>query len=191
MPNELIILIGIFLFIVIPWLVADIAALAKQKKIFKMVVDASISEARKDWTHLASGQSGNLDLEKEFLRTLQKMYIVFVAKNHDYGSSNLQMGWLPGIIIRKSDKLSRLWQLLGLRNDDTEISVNTEGVADTFLDDANYSVIGYLMVKGAIQPIPFDTYLGNTAIVEEVVKLVNELAPGEKEVVLKKLTNTP
>lgn len=126
----------------------------------KALVDADVSFVKKDWTRLS--HTGT-ELDKAFLKALQKMYEKFLQKNHDYGTNNLAMGWLPGIVLRKSDKLSRMWQLSGMRDGDSVAHVSDESLTDTFLDDANYSVVGYLMTAGAIQPVAFDDNVGQNA----------------------------
>lgn len=102
-----------------------------------------------DWSYLATGTSGNLALEQEWLRVAQKMFQIFCEKQHDYGPQNIGVGGLAGVIIRIGDKTSRLFTLSGLNANkkDQAPAVSTESRLDTFLDLANYGIAGVLLEK--------------------------------------------
>ncbi len=92
------------------------------------------------------------ELSKEFKEIQEEMYNTFAAKHMDYGLQNISLGGdltkdndkkfsLTGLAIRLTDKVSRLRNLLvnGKSFD------KGEGMEDTFLDVANYGIIGLLV----------------------------------------------
>ena len=93
------------------------------------------------------------ELSREFKNIQNEMYEMFAAKHMDYGLNNIALGGdilnnkadktfsLTGLAIRLTDKISRLKNLLvNGRN-----FVKGEGMEDTFLDIANYGIIGLLV----------------------------------------------
>jgi hypothetical protein len=85
---------------------------------------------------------------KGFKETLNKMEEIMTAKNHDYSGEtdpfkNFKMvehlgisSVEQGLLVRMTDKMSRVSNLLG-----KECKVLDEKVEDTLLDLANYAVI--------------------------------------------------
>lgn len=85
---------------------------------------------------------------KGFKETLKKMEEIMLAKNHDYSGDvnpfrNFEMvehlgitSVENGILVRMTDKITRISNLLG-----KEGKVLDEKVEDTLLDLANYAVI--------------------------------------------------
>jgi hypothetical protein len=92
------------------------------------------------------------ELSQEFKEIQDEMYRMFAAKHMDYGLQNISLGGdltnendkkfsLTGLTIRLTDKISRLRNLLtNGRN-----FVKGEGMEDTFIDIANYGIIGMLV----------------------------------------------
>ena len=92
------------------------------------------------------------ELAEEFINIQKEMYKMFAAKHLDYGLQNISLGGdltketdkkfsLTGLAIRLTDKISRLRNLLtNGRN-----FVKGEGMEDTFIDIANYGIIGLLV----------------------------------------------
>ena len=92
------------------------------------------------------------ELADEFKKIQAEMYEMFAAKHMDYGLNNIALGGdltnasdkkfsLTGLCIRLTDKISRLKNLLtNGRN-----YVKGEGMEDTFIDIANYGIIGMLV----------------------------------------------
>ena len=92
------------------------------------------------------------ELSQEFKVIQDEMYRMFAAKHMDYGLQNISLGGdltkendkkfsLTGLAIRLTDKISRLRNLLtNGRN-----FVKGEGMEDTFIDIANYGIIGMLV----------------------------------------------
>ena len=93
------------------------------------------------------------ELSKEFKQIQQEMYKMFAAKHMDYGLNNIALGGdivnnsddkqfsLTGLCIRLTDKISRLKNLLI----NGRSFVEGEGMEDTFIDIANYGIIGLLV----------------------------------------------
>jgi hypothetical protein len=93
------------------------------------------------------------DLSNEFIRIQAEMYAMFAAKHMDYGLNNIALGGdivnnsndkqfsLTGLCIRLTDKISRLKNLLV----NGRSFVKGEGMEDTFIDIANYGIIGLLV----------------------------------------------
>ena len=92
------------------------------------------------------------ELSQEYKKIGQEMYEMFAAKHLDYGLNNIALGGdltneddkkfsLTGLAIRLTDKISRLKNLIiHGRN-----YVKGEGMEDTFIDIANYGIIGMLV----------------------------------------------
>ena len=92
-------------------------------------------------------------LSEEFKNIQDEMYKMFAAKHMDYGLNNIALGGdivnnsddkqfsLTGLCIRLTDKISRLKNLLINGGS----FVEGEGMQDTFIDIANYGIIGLLV----------------------------------------------
>jgi len=93
------------------------------------------------------------ELSDEFIRIQAEMYEMFARKHMDYGLNNIALGGdilnneddkkfsLTGLAIRLTDKISRLKNLLV----NGRSFVKGEGMEDTFIDIANYGIIGLLV----------------------------------------------
>ena len=92
------------------------------------------------------------ELSEEFKNIQTEMYEIFAAKHMDYGLNNISLGGdlrnkndknfsLTGLAIRLTDKISRLRNLLI----NGKNYVKGEGMEDTFIDIANYGIIGLLV----------------------------------------------
>jgi hypothetical protein len=93
------------------------------------------------------------ELSKEFKQIQKEMYEMFARKHMDYGLNNIALGGdiinnkddkqfsLTGLCIRLTDKISRLKNLLI----NGRSFVEGEGIQDTFIDIANYGIIGLLV----------------------------------------------
>jgi len=91
-------------------------------------------------------------LATEFKQIQKEMYEMFARKHMDYGLNNIALGGdlsneddkkysLTGLNIRLTDKISRLKNLLI----NGKNYVRGEGMEDTFIDIANYGMIGLLV----------------------------------------------
>jgi len=93
------------------------------------------------------------ELSNEFQIIQEEQYEMFARKHMDYGLSNIALGGdivnnsddkkfsLTGLCIRLTDKISRLKNLLV----NGRSFVKGEGMEDTFIDIANYGIIGLLV----------------------------------------------
>jgi len=93
------------------------------------------------------------ELANEFIQIQKEMYEMFARKHMDYGLNNIALGGdvlnnkddkkfsLTGLCIRLTDKISRLKNLLI----NGRSFVQGEGMEDTFIDIANYGIIGLLV----------------------------------------------
>jgi len=92
-------------------------------------------------------------LSNEFKQIQHEQYELFARKHLDYGLNNIALGGdivnnsndkkfsLTGLCIRLTDKISRLKNLLV----NGKSFVEGEGMEDTFIDIANYGIIGLLV----------------------------------------------
>ena len=92
------------------------------------------------------------ELADEFKSIQSEMYEMFARKHLDYGLNNFALGGdltdkadkkfsLTGLCIRLTDKISRLKNLLS----NGKNYVKGESMEDTFIDIANYGIIGLLV----------------------------------------------
>lgn len=93
------------------------------------------------------------ELSFEFKVIQKEMYEMFARKHMDYGLNNIALGGdilnnkedkkfsLTGLAIRLTDKISRLKNLLI----NGKNYVKGESMEDTFIDVANYGIIGLLV----------------------------------------------
>ena len=103
---------------------------------------AAVREFEKEYPELAN----------EFKQIQKEMYEMFARKHMDYGLNNIALGGdlkksedkqfsLTGLCIRLTDKVSRLKNLLI----NGKNYVKGEGIEDTFIDMANYGIIGLIV----------------------------------------------
>ena len=93
------------------------------------------------------------ELAEEFQNIQEEQYELFARKHLDYGLNNIALGGdivnnnddkkfsLTGLAIRLTDKISRLRNLMV----NGKNYVEGEGMEDTFIDIANYGIIGMLV----------------------------------------------
>lgn len=66
-----------------------------------------------------------------------------ISKQHDYGHDNIMAFKERGLVVRLSDKIARLKNLLW-----TNTTPNNESIEDTFTDVAGYAIIGLMLANG-------------------------------------------
>lgn len=126
------------------------------------------------FTAIATGASGDLALEKEFLASLALMYHVFCTKQADYGPNNIASAGDVGVVVRMGDKMSRLRNLYGLTSAGLpSIVVHNESIEDSFIDIANYGVIARMCLLGA-WPEYTEVIDPAKALAVEVINLLSE-----------------
>jgi hypothetical protein len=125
-------------------------------KYHEMMSDREIMDAKKGVSTKLGVQVFEKEypeLSKEFKKIQKEMYEMFARKHMDYGLNNIALGGdivnnsddkkfsLTGLCIRLTDKISRLKNLLI----NGRSFVKGEGMEDTFIDIANYGIIGMLV----------------------------------------------
>jgi hypothetical protein len=89
---------------------------------------------------------------KAFKETLDKMYQVHLDKNLDYSPTNINGVGMIGLATRLWDKNVRMMNLNGFEIEARFIAFHgsreakNESLEDTFIDGANYNIIGRLML---------------------------------------------
>lgn len=101
-----------------------------------------------DWASLATGRSGWIEIEQAWLRKAQEVYGVFCEKQADYGPTNIGVGGTHGITVRLGDKVSRLFELMGLTDRENAGKPANESIRDTMVDIGDYGIIGMIVLDG-------------------------------------------
>lgn len=95
--------------------------------------------------HIHHGQSSFADLEASVREITDELARLLIQKHHDYGPKNIADspgGALNGLRVRLHDKLARLVNLT-----DKASEPKYESIEDTFMDMANYAIIGLLVLR--------------------------------------------
>lgn len=95
----------------------------------------------------ASRYSEHTAFEQNVRATLNELGDLLIKKHKDYGPKNISQspyGALPGLIVRMWDKLARM---VNLTRKGTQTAEN-EPLEDSFMDMANYGIIGLLVLRG-------------------------------------------
>ena len=87
------------------------------------------------------------DMGEEQLRVALQCVALFDKKQQDYGSGNISSSGQLGVATRLQDKVSRMRHLLIKQLKGEGDPVN-ESLEDTYLDAANYCMIGALLLRG-------------------------------------------
>lgn len=77
---------------------------------------------------------------------LTELRIIMIRKHQDYGPFNIANapgGPMNGLLVRMHDKMARLENLYYKKSD----TPNYESIEDTFIDLANYAIIGLLVQR--------------------------------------------
>ncbi len=141
-----------------------------------------------DWTYLATGESGDLELEYAWLRCAKRVFKLFCEKQHDYGAKNIGLGGHHGIAFRIGDKVSRYWELLGLDSDEEiDPACDDETLMDTVMDIADYGIIAMMVENGWWPRFEIRRSFGPVAIALMLRKIYERLTSGEKAEVIELL----
>lgn len=117
-----------------------------------------------DWAQLATGKSGWLQIEQDWLRAMQEVYALFCEKQKDYGPTNIGTGGEQGVALRSGDKVSRLFELLGVGTRKEGVEASNEPRRDSWMDMADYGIIGMLVHDGKWPKMyPGDVWGGEAA----------------------------
>jgi len=95
---------------------------------------------------------------------LAEMREVMLKKQYSYGPKNISAFGQVGVLVRLSDKIERMKHLI-INNRDPE----NESLDDSWLDTANYGLIG-LMLKRGIWGLPLE----DSIPANEQLKLIND-----------------
>lgn len=93
---------------------------------------------------LATGESGDVDLERSFLDELEAIYKMFCKKQRDYGRGNIAKFGELGVAVRVNDKVERLANLIKKGR-----SPMNESTLDTWQDIGCYALIALMCKKGS------------------------------------------
>lgn len=92
------------------------------------------------------------ELAQAVVPVLIRNLITLESKQKDYGPHNLIKFGEYGVVVRMGDKMERIINLSKKQRqaygNTTEMYACNEPMADSFLDMANYSLIGYVMQTG-------------------------------------------
>lgn len=86
------------------------------------------------------------DMGRKAFRAFCEAAVLLDTKQQDYGSANISAFGERGIVVRMNDKVERLKMLVWNGN-----APQHEKVSDTWVDIANYGVIGLLCHRGEWQ----------------------------------------
>lgn len=89
----------------------------------------------------------DIEYEKRLDDVLIEIRELLKRKHSDYGNDNLLRFGLFGIVVRMSDKLARIENLISKKT----ISVVEETMYDTFLDLAGYSIQAIILFFGKMK----------------------------------------
>ena len=105
----------------------------------KVSTDLATVEAQK--LILALGLT--TELAQAVVPVLIRNLLTLEAKQKDYGPHNLTKFGSCGVVVRMGDKMERIINLA--KHPRAAADVCNEPLSDSFLDMANYSLIGYVM----------------------------------------------
>lgn len=92
---------------------------------------------------IAASYNIETDMGIEALKVAIECVALLDRKQRDYGSANISNTGEHGVVTRIADKSARLIQLV-LRN----VHPANETVEDSYMDTANYGIIGLLLRRG-------------------------------------------
>ena len=128
----------------------------------------------RDWAVLATGVSGWKEIEEAWLRKAQEVYGVFCKKQADYGPNNIAVAGEQGITLRLGDKLSRLFELLGLTSRKNTGEAKNEPIRDTWVDFADYGIMGMIVHDGDWPLVDPKEVWGKEALATLVIDMVGD-----------------
>jgi Nucleotide modification associated domain 1 len=86
------------------------------------------------------------DFEGALAETFAEAHLLLLKKHRDYGPNNIALspgGPINGLRVRLHDKLARINNLV-----DSDADPENESLRDSFLDMANYAIIGLMVLDG-------------------------------------------
>ncbi|CAB4129636.1 Clostridium phage phiCTP1, Gp74 [uncultured Caudovirales phage] len=88
----------------------------------------------------------SLTFEESLAKKFKEAHDLLLKKHNDYGPKNISQspgGPLNGLRVRMWDKLARINNLV-----DNDVVPENESLRDSFLDMANYAIIGLMVIDG-------------------------------------------
>lgn len=76
----------------------------------------------------------------------ERVHAILVSKQHDYGCGNILAFGVDGLIVRLSDKVARLINLL-----ESRAEPKNESVLDTLFDIIGYAAIAHMLKAGTFE----------------------------------------
>ena len=146
----------------------------KKARTIEVKVTPSGTVQLRDWAVLATGESGWREIEEAWLRKAQEIYGVFCKKQADYGPNNIAVGGQQGVAIRLGDKLSRLFELLGLTSRENAGDAKNEPIRDSWIDFGDYGIIGLMVLDGDWPLVGPDQVWGKKALANLVIDMVGD-----------------
>ena len=98
-----------------------------------------------DISDFASGESGDIELERVILRLMMEYFELWKKKQRSYGPHNIGAFGAMGCLIQANDKIQRLRRHYFMGKD---ISLTDETIQDTWLDLIGYSLMGLVCDRG-------------------------------------------
>lgn len=92
--------------------------------------------------------TSDLEYAVELKKLVDEIVVMLEQKHHDYGARNLTRFGLFGILVRLSDKLARLENIIG---NNLQAQVSDERIEDTFKDIIGYALQAILMLRGKLK----------------------------------------
>jgi hypothetical protein len=111
---------------------------------------------------------------------LDQLAAIMVKKHQDYGPMNIAGapgGPMNGLRVRMYDKMARLNNLI--EKGDTP---NYETIEDTFLDLANYAIIGLLVQRGQWEGLPNSHDAKTSSRTERPTDTISEQRSSQKRI---------
>lgn len=96
-------------------------------------------------TGLASGESGDPELERILLSTMYEYFRLWQNKQRSYGPHNIGQFGARGCLIRSNDKIQRLIRHYFSGKD---VSLSDESIEDSWKDLLGYAIMGLMCERG-------------------------------------------
>lgn len=113
-----------------------------------MCYDIAIMPTGHSFALKPEGKSGSIALEEAMAGELCRIFELFVSKQRCYGPGNIAIFGEKGVVVRSSDKLQRLINLVWEENPN---AIQEETIDDTWADLATYCLIALLVRKNLWQ----------------------------------------
>lgn len=93
----------------------------------------------------------NKTFEDALDEVFDEMKKVLISKRHVYGTGNIPQFGELGVLVRASDKIQRLRNILYLKPTGVENSIAVETIDDTWKDLLGYAALALILRKGEFE----------------------------------------